>query len=167
MKIASRYLLPVEIMAAVIMLSWGIAGWLGRESLWKMLDALGLNDEWGLLFCGVGGLQLTAACVEMIFGLHWSPLKLFYMVTIRFWLAFCAMAVWTYACYAILVMPAAPHICSLAIQAPALFLCSLWIAYGNRKVSTVLDPSVPTRKLQREILEQRRRGWSTEEERGL
>jgi hypothetical protein len=164
MKIASRYLLPVELITAVVLLSWGLSGWVGGSALWNMLEPHGMNTEWGLLLCGVGAAQLVAAASELFLGLHWRPRALFVSVTVRFWLAFFAMVVWLYACYAVLVLPGAPGVFSLAIQAPAMLVCSSWIAYGNRKVACVLDPTVPTHKLQAEILEKRRRGWSAEED---
>jgi len=162
MKIASRYLLPAEFITAVILFSWGLSGWMGGASLYQMLKAHDLNDEWGILFCGVGLAQFLVAMAELFFGQRWSQKVLFISVTARFWLAFFAMSEWLYACYAVLWMQETLSFFSLVIQAPAALICTAWIAYGNRKVSIIMDPSISTKKLQSEMM-RRRRGWNAEE----
>jgi hypothetical protein len=71
--------------------------------------------------------------------------------------------VWFYVCY-FLATSGAIGTPSLVLQAPVALLFSLWIAVGNRRVAVVLDPELPTKRLQERILEERRRGWSAEED---
>lgn len=166
MKIASRYLLPVELLTAAVMVSWGVSGWSGGAGLWSMLAAQGMNAEWGLVLCGLGTVQFCVAAFELARGRRWESRPLLFSVSLRFWLAFFATAAWFYACFLVLTMPGAPGMFSLAMQAPMALACSMWIAYDNRKVACVLDPGVPTQALQARIRREREilRGWSAEEE---
>lgn len=164
MKIASRFLLPLELFSAVLMLSWGVSGWLGGGLLWNILSQHGLNAEWGLWLCGMGGAQLAAAGFEAWVGRHWAPSALLRSVRCRFWAGFGAIATWLYVCFLLLTMPGAGEVFVLVMQAPAALAACVLIVTGNSRVMCLLDPEVPTRNLQSRILEERRRGWSAEEE---
>lgn len=164
MKIASRFLLPLELFTALLMLSWGLSGWIGGSGLWTMLKPSGQNTEWGLWLCGLGGAQLLAAGAESVAGRDWRPPALLVSVSLRFWLAFLGIVTWFWVCYVVFTTPGAPGLFSLILQAPVALAASTWIAYGNRKVACVLDPGLPTRNLQTRILQERRRGWPAEED---
>jgi hypothetical protein len=156
MKIASRYLLPVELLLSVLLLSWGLTGWIGGGLLWKTLHANGYNDEWGVMLCGIGGTQFAMAAIEARYGRRWPCSTLFYAVTARYWLAFLAGVLWLWILYMMLtVRGPSGTVLVLAVQAPACLFACAWIFFGNRKVACVLDPSVSTQRLQREILAER------------
>jgi hypothetical protein len=76
MKIASRFLLPLELVIALLMVSWSISGWFGGGLLWVRLSEHGLNTEWGLSLCAVGVAQLAAAGTEWCFGRCWERRRL-------------------------------------------------------------------------------------------
>lgn len=164
MKIATRFLLPLELFAGMVMLSWGVSGWLGGSGLWTMLAVHDQNLEWGLWLCGVGAAQFGAAAVEFVAGRDWRPRALLFAVSLRFWLAFLGIVVWCYVFFVVLTAERSPGVLSLAMQAPLALAFSAWIAWGNRRVACVLDPAVSTQGLQRQILAERRRGWSAEED---
>lgn len=155
MKIASRYLLPLELFMAVLMLSWGLSGWVGGGLLWKTLVKHGLNAEWGLVLCGIGAAQLVVCSLEGFAGRRWCSPRLLASVTARYWLAFASAVVWLYATYILVTLRGADVVFSLAIQAPAGVLFSAWIFVGNRKVGCLLDPAMPTKRLQGELLAER------------
>lgn len=164
MKIATRFLLPLELFAGMVMLSWGVSGWLGGSGLWTMLAVHDQNLEWGLWLCGVGAAQFGAAAAEFIAGRDWRPRALLFAVSLRFWIAFLGIVVWCYVFFVVLTAEHSPGVLSLAMQAPLALAFSAWIAWGNRRVACILDPAVSTLGLQRQILAERRRGWSTEED---
>lgn len=155
MKIASRYLLPLELFTAVLMLSWGFASWVGGGLLWKTLLNHGLNTEWGLALCGIGAAQLAVCSIEWFAGRRWDCSRLLASVTVRYWLAFASGVVWLYATYILVTLRGADVVFTLAIQAPAAVIFSAWIFVGNRKVGCLLDPAVSTKRLQGEILAER------------
>src|SRR5688572_12403522 len=74
-KIASRYLLPLEAYMAATMISWGISGGFINGKLWQALNAsdgpdvwLDSNFWWGIGLCIVGGLQLLTSLIELVTG---------------------------------------------------------------------------------------------------
>lgn len=164
MKIATRFLLPLELFAGMVMFSWGISGWQGGAAIWAMLAVHDRNAEWGLWLCGVGAVQIAAAAAEFGLGRDWRRRALLFSVSLRFWVAFFGMVVWCYVCFVVLTAQGAPGMLSLMMQAPMALGFSAWIAWGNRRVACVLDPDVPTLALQRQILAERAKGWSAEEE---
>lgn len=151
MKIATRYLLPLEIFMSLQMLSWGISGWVGGGTLWQALEKVGQNTEWGLALCLVGMVQLLATGLEWVAGRRWPNLHLLRSVFVRQWSAFACVVVWLYACYLAVTLPHVSEMFVLLIQAPAGVLFSVWIWGQNLKVACVLDPAVPTSRLQREL----------------
>lgn len=158
MKIASRYLLPLEILMAVLMLSWGMSGWQGGGRLWDVLQKEQLNQQWGLALCGIGLAQLVISLCEWLGGRHWEPRLLLATTRARFWLALISVAAWIYVCYFMLVTRgAAGMVFSLSVQAPVAVIFAAWIAVSNLKVAVLLDPAVPTARLQRQFLTERER----------
>lgn len=156
MKIASRYLLPVELLVSLLLISWGLSGWIGGGLLWKTLNAGGYNEEWGLVLCGVGGAQFALAALEAHFGRRWPCSFLLWAVTARYWLAFLAGVLWLWIVYMICTVGATSgSVIALGMQSPACLAACAWIFCGNRKVACVLDPTVSTQRLQREILAER------------
>jgi hypothetical protein len=155
MKIATRYLLTTEILMACMMLSWGMSGWLWHGALSHALKQDGENATWGLALCGIGGLHLALSVGEWLFGQDWGNRALLISVRLRFWLAFVSMAAWIYVCYFMFTLHGAEMVFSLSFQAPIAVLFSVGVAIGNRKIALVLDPNVPTQRLQREILAKR------------
>lgn len=158
MKIASRYLLPLEILMGVLMLSWGMSGWHGGGRLWEVLHKADLNHEWGFALCGVGLAQLVVSFGEWLAGRHWQNGTLLVTTRLRFWLALVSMVIWIYVCYFMLLeRGAAGMVFSLSVQAPVAAIFAAWIAVSNLKVSVLLDPDVPTARLQRQFLAERER----------
>jgi hypothetical protein len=155
-KIASRYLLPVELLMATLMLSWGTSGWIGGGRLWNVLNQEDLNLQWGLALCGIGLASLSVSLAEWLAGRHWGPGLLLATTKARFWLALISMAVWIYVCYCIFMSRGAViMVPSLSMQAPVAVMFSAWIAASNLKIAMLLDPKVPTNRLQRQILADR------------
>lgn len=151
MKIATRYLLPLEIFMALVMLSWGISGWAGGGVLWLTLQKTGQNTEWGVALCLVGLVQLATTLAEWCIGRRWANAHLQRSVSARLCSAFVSAVVWLYVCFTVATLPNSAQMFVLWVQAPAGILFSVWIWAANFKAACVLDPSVPTTRLQREL----------------
>lgn len=157
MKIASRYLLPLELFMSLLLISWGVAGWAGHGVLWHGLKAEGINIEWGVALCGIGSVQLLVGSFEWFGGKRWEVHQLHLAAIARTWLAFLAGAVWLYVCYFMTVLQGDGVLVSLALQGPAGFVFSAWIFTGNRRTEVLLNPKIKTEVLQRTIIADRER----------
>lgn len=155
MKIATRYLIPLELFMAAVMMTWGLTGWKGGGALWHALNAQGLTTTWGTALCGLGLLQLAVTLFEWQAGCSRLERWLMRIVYARAWLGFFSLVAWWYALYFALTM--VPGIDVLKLQAPIAAAFSAWAWLGNLKVALVLDPAVPTETLQRNILIERQR----------
>lgn len=157
MKIASRYLLPLELYLATTMIGWGLSGWLGKGGLWVALQANGQNLEWGSVMVAVGTSQLFAGVGEWRLGRDWCQRKLLLSVSNRSVCAALSTVIWFYACYKILTLAGMNNVVSLWIQAPVAAVFSAWVFIGNMKVRHILHPDVPTSRLEQTIIIDRRR----------
>lgn len=155
MKIASRYLLPIEMFLSIVMISWGLSGWVGGGLLWRTLHDHGMNDEFGVVLCLAGLVHLVVSSLEWFFGRRWSCAPLLASVTARYWLAFLAGVIWLYVGHIILTLKWSGSVVALIIQVPAALVFLTWIFVGNRKTACLLDPTVPTKRLQGEICAER------------
>jgi len=156
MKIAARYLLPLEMFMAVSMFGWGLSGWKGHGILWQILaEHRQENFQWGVALCSVGLAQFAVTLGEWFFGKGWSNGSLLLIVRARFWLAFLSMIVWVYVCYFIFTTHGAIAVLTLFVQAPTAAIFQACIGVGNLKVATMLDPSVRTTRLQRAMHDER------------
>jgi len=156
MKIASRYLLPLELYVGIVMLSWGVSGYVGRGHLSYLVHAESEPLAWGIALGGVGALQLFGAAVELLWGRRWSAPSLLGSVSVRCIAAFLAVGIWVYACYLLTVAATVSPAGSLIIQAPVTLLFNLWVYSGNLRVRCVLNPDCKTTKLQAKIMAERR-----------
>lgn len=155
MKIASRYLIPLELFMAAVMMSWGLTGWKGGGALWHALNTQGLNTQWGLALCALSLVQLAVTLFEWQAGCTRLERWLMWFVYARAWLGFFATVTWFYVFYFVLTMQGINLVQSLALQAPIGLGFSVWAWLGNLKVALVLDPKVATETLQRNILLER------------
>lgn len=157
MKIASRYLIPLEIYLASTILAWGLSGWFGQGSLWSALERSGQNFEWGAVMVTIGTLQVTASATEWLIGKGWCNRLLLVNVSTRAVASALATIVWFYACYKLVTLDGMEVVVALWAQAPLGAVFSAWCFVGNMRVRTVLHPEIPTRDFERTIVVERRR----------
>jgi hypothetical protein len=149
MKIASRFLLPLELFIALVLLSWGMSGWFGAGPVHRALLVDGDNFWWGVSLCTIALGQFAVPLLELLFCRRWDNLDLLLCVTVRHWLGFVAAVAWLYVCYFIVAVMGWEVAYSLGLQAFAGVVFSIWIWVENQKVALMLDPDVPTEGLQR------------------
>lgn len=152
MKIASRFLLPLELFMALVLLSWGLSGWIGDGPLYLALAEQDQNTEWGIALCGIAGMQLLTSLAEWLLGRRWENRWLLISVNARWWSGFLSMAVWLYVGYLLAIMHGASMGYSLGLQALGGFAFSAWIIWENSLVGCLLDPQVPTSRFERTMV---------------
>lgn len=157
MKLASRYLLPLELFLAASLISWGLSGWFGAGSLWHALAISQQNNEWGTVMVAVGFAQLAAAAVEWLGGRKWCTRVLFTNASTRAVCSALGTIVWFYACYKIVTLQGMDMVVALWTQAPLGAIFSAWCFVGNMRVRTVLNPAIKTRDFERTLVMERRR----------
>lgn len=159
MKIATRHLLLLELYMAMTMVVWGISGGIGGGALFLFLGHTGQNAEWGVTLCAIGALQFLIAGAEWSFGRGWSDQSLQWSVSARFWASFLSVAVWVYVCQVVIAEPAARQAWALTLQAPMSVIFAVISCWMNRQAACLLDPSVPTHRLQRKLMDERMHLW--------
>ncbi len=157
MKIASRYLLPLELYLAATMMAWGCSGWFGKGGLWAALAANGQNLEWGSVMLAVGASHFIASICEWKYGRQWCMRKLLLSVSNRTVCSALSTVIWFYACYKLVTLAGMNQVVSLWIQAPMAALFSAWAFIGNMKVRHVLHPDIPTSEFEKTMTFDRRR----------
>lgn len=155
MKIATRFLLPLELFMALVLLSWGMSGWFGAGPVHKALVVNGDHVWWGISLCTIAIAQFTVPMVELIRGKRWDALDLLLCVSARFWLGFVGAVAWLYVCYIIVGVMGLEVAFSLGTQAFAGVVFSIWVWVGNQKVALILNPNVRTERLQRTVVADR------------
>jgi hypothetical protein len=155
MKYATRYLLPVEILMSVGLVSWGCSGSFGGGALWAELRKLNINDVWGYWLVGVGTLQLLCAGLEFAVGKRWSDDALLVSIKARMTSLFFSAVIWFYICYLAIQISGNGFVIPMLVQAPAAFLFSIWAYVGNARIKCVLDPEVPSSELEQRLAQER------------
>lgn len=156
-RYASRYLLPVEIFAAVVLLSWGICGSITPGALAGLLETVGISTPWGITLSAVALAQLSVAVVEAALGRRWPDDLLLYSVSARCGLAFVAFPVWLYMFKIGISTPGASFVSLLVIQAPIGALTNGAIFALNLRARCLLHPRIECRELERRVRLDRQR----------
>lgn len=157
-KLASRYLIPVELLLSILMMSWGIAGaWL-EGNLNESLRAEGTSMAWGVGLLAVGVFQFIPAAIEWLNGRDWKRRRLLLVLCVRSAASFVAASTWVFAVYTMFTVPIKPLIyIALTIQAIAGFLFCAWTFIGNERARVVIDPNIKTSDFERTIILDRAR----------
>ena len=153
-KVASRFLLPLELFLGLTMVSWALSGGLARGYLYRLLERDGANLTWLVVLGVVGGLQMGWAMFEWALGREWTlwtlklwPPSVHQSASLRATCAFFAGCVWLYICKLVLDGEGMQSVTVLAILAPASFLFCCWVFVENLKVRCALDPQISTSTL--------------------
>lgn len=139
MKVASRFLLPVEMILALHLLAWAYSGGLSHGGFYRVLEHRGENAVWLGVLGGTGLLLLTVACWEWLRGRKWSVVLVYKSVTLRCFLSFISIVSWVYALYTVLHFDVERAVMVLTVTAPVNALFSVWCFVENLKVRYALD----------------------------
>lgn len=155
MKIASRWLLPLELYVAVVMIGWGLAGSIGTGHFASLLRSESDPAAWGWMLCALGAGQFLIAGIEAGWGRRWCERWIHASVSARCVAAFLSAATWLYVCWVLAIGADTGVALAIFIQAPCAVVANLYIYAGNLKVRYLLDPEIPTTRLQASILVER------------
>jgi len=147
-KVASRFMLPVEMLIGWMLLVVGLVGSVGGGTLYRALLERGENLAWGLPFCAVGALQVAVSMVEW-WTMRGAPERdIMLAANIRSALAFIAGIAWLAAFSWVIVEGLARTSMMLVMTAPIVCAFNAWAFIENQKVKYALDPKHPTTLLQ-------------------
>lgn len=148
MKVASRFMLPVEMLIGWMMFVAGLVGSVGGGTLYRALLERDENLAWGLPFCTLGGLQVIVSMVEWFTMRHSPDVDIMRMANIRSALNFLASVAWLASFSWVIVEGLARTSMMLVMTAPIVCAFNAWAFIENQKVKYALDPRHPTTLLQ-------------------
>ena len=148
MPVASRFMLPVEMLMGWLMFATGLVGGIGQGTLYHALRERGDNTSWLVLYGAIGLAQTTVALVE------WAKLRragettILRVVRQRSFLNAVAALGWMAAFCWLILEGLARTSMMLMMIAPIVCAFNAWAYKENQKVTYALDPAHPTSNLQ-------------------
>lgn len=146
-KVASRFLLPLEIFQALHLIALGITGGLAHGALFRALERTQSNQAWLILFVSAGLPLLFTGLYEWFFLRHANRQMVFKSVGARAGLSLYGGVLWVCALIIIAAEGAARSTMLLVTIAPISIFFHAWCFRENLKVRYALDPNRSTSKL--------------------
>jgi hypothetical protein len=148
MKVASRFMLPVEMLLGWLLFAMGLVGGVGQGTLYRALLERGENLSWALLFCTLGGIQVMIAVTEWRWMRASPELDIMRASTARSVSAGMAVLAWA-AVFVWIIMEGLARTSMMVVMiAPITAAFNAWAYAENQKVKYALDPKHPTTRLQ-------------------
>jgi hypothetical protein len=148
-KVASRFLLPLEMYLGLSTLAWGLsAGGLGRAGVQILLDEPGAAAAWVVALVLLGAVQAGVACAEWLVGRYWPQWRVVQCAKLRTGIAFINFCVWLWILKSVLAAPTADQVPILVFHAPLTVYFLGWVFVENFKVRLAADERISTSTLQ-------------------
>lgn len=147
MRVASRFMLPSEILLGWMTVVVGIAGGWGDGRLHQLLAARGECTMWAVTFMSLGGAAICVAGVEWVWLRTASQSVIMWVTRVRSTIAFAGAVLWAAATGWLVADGLAFHTIALLMLAPAAMLFYAWTFWENQKVAYATDPEHPTSRL--------------------
>ena len=152
-KVASRFLLPLEMFLGVSSIAVGISGALGGGALHRAVESVASADWWGYTLGILGAFRVMVAAAEWFLGREWEvyecrapcPWSIYKSVSARAVIAFFSIPMWIYVAVAIWMSGNVAAVMSIMLMAPFAAGFSWWSFQENMKVRYVIDPRYETR----------------------
>lgn len=157
-RYATRYLLPLEMCVALQLLAMAVAGSWNGSALWTTLLLSGDNLTWTLVIGAIGSAALGVAAWEWLCGREWVNGRLRMVLIARKWLSLLTLLVWSYAVFVMWTAPAGWRMVEVMLAAVPMAAFAAWSWWVNYRTECVLDPTLKTTTLERN-LETRRPCW--------
>lgn len=157
-RFATRYLLPLEMAVALQLLVIAAAGSWPDSALHNVLA---LTAENGLWTVGIGMIGLVGLCLsawEWMCGVRWVNGQLRRVLWGRKWVSAMAVFAWSYALYTMLKAPEGWRMVEIVLESVPFAGFSIWSWWVNYRTECVLDPTMQTSRLERD-LEAKRGSW--------
>lgn len=146
-KVASRFLLPLEMYLGITAVSWAMAGGFGHGPVRQLLAGGGhayLDDVWLVTLSAVGIAQIAAASLEWVQGREWELTGIWRSARIRLSIAFVSMLIWLWVLKMLTDLGSFDITLGLALISPATVMMQGWAAWENYRVRLAADNSIPT-----------------------
>lgn len=147
MRVASRFMLPTEILLGWLTVVAGVAGGWGEGRLHILLALRGECAMWAGTFMSLGAAAIIVGAVEWLFLRGASQTTIMWATRIRSAIAFCGAVLWAAASGWLVADGLAAHAVLLLLLAPIAMTFNAWTFWENQKVTYALDPEHPTSRL--------------------
>lgn len=148
MKVASRFMLPLEMLLGWLLFTAGLVGGLGHGTLYRALLERGENINWALPFCTLGGIQILVAMIEWRWMRASPEVDIMRASTARSLAAGFSVLAWVSIFVWIIMEGLARTSMMIVMIAPIVAAFNAWAFAENQKVKYALDPRHPTTRLQ-------------------
>lgn len=156
-RYASRFMLPLEIFMAPVLLTAGLSmgGVLGSGRLYEAVLLYGSPAACLVLLVGLAICKFTVALRELLIGRRWTYPNLFASVSARAVMAFLSMPLWAYVIYLLWSTPHAGAASPFVVIAPVCLIGNLWAYHQNYMVRCLLNPVLSTWRLECKLMAER------------
>jgi len=147
MRVASRFLLPLEIFLGLLSISWGVSALFMNGALHSILESIKVDREYGGVMIVVGSWMMLVGLTEWIAGYRWCEKYLHVAVSCRAAAAFVTCLAWSYNGYLFWTIGLHHTAAALVIQTPMVIGACVFIYIENLKVRYALDARYSTPNL--------------------
>lgn len=154
-RFALRFLLPAEILLGLFTLSWGLAGAIGSGRLTEIIQKLGNGNGWAWSLGVIGAAQAGIALAELIYGRDWSDKVLCRVADMRHFAAYLGLIVWLVVMGVFILHEPLRVSTAIMLQSLVLIGANAIVSFHTKRLSVLLDPSVPTTQLRAKMVEAR------------
>jgi hypothetical protein len=144
MKVASRFLAPLEIFIGLFTLSWGLSAYLHIGALNQMLTQHGEHYVYSVVFIACGWYMAAIAAIEWVSGKQWTERVLYVFACMRSMMCFLTCLAWSYNFYLFATIGLHHVVAVLVYQTPIAIVGCVYAYIENAKVRYALDPRYPT-----------------------
>jgi hypothetical protein len=156
-RFATRFLLFGEFILGWLSMAWAISALIGTGDWWRALNAGGsITWAWGLLTIGVA--QWVVAASEFFEGRAWNDERLHAFCETRHILAVLATIGWFALMYKFILSNSIVTAPAIYLQAAMIVGGNIVVLVNNKRLSVLLDPSIPTDQLRARLIDARARG---------
>lgn len=150
-KVASRFLLPLEMFLGLTLLAWAVHASLGDGYVTQLFGDLGEAGSWTMIGMLAGTVQLGAAAIEFFWGRRWPEYSyrrveptIHSWVMLRILGGFFAVIAWSFAIKIVVQQHQAIALLSLTLIAIVASIASGATMVENWRVRSAVDPRFPT-----------------------
>lgn len=147
MRVASRFMLPTEILLGWLTIVAGIAGGWGDGRLHQLLALRGECTLWAALFIGIGTAKIACASIEWFLLRDSAPKVIMLSTQARSIIAFLGTILWAATAGWLVADGLFNHAPGLLLLAPIATIFDAWAFWENKKVTYAINPEHPTSRL--------------------
>jgi hypothetical protein len=147
-KVASRFLIPLEMYLGVQAIAWGLSGSICKGGLHNVLAQDDQSLSWGVILCSVGAAQIVLGVIEWLRGKRWDLLQIHRSVSYRAVASLVAAFAWVAAGGVLFIAAGFTAVPALTLSAPFSIAFCMWCYKENLQVRYALDQQYKTSTIQ-------------------